>query len=75
MYHKKKYIVENINQLTQNDKIKILSILNIYQYKNHLKECKDGIRIDMSLISDEHINNIFDILYNIINNKINDSKK
>lgn len=69
MYNIKKYIVNNINQLCTSDKDKIIDILTMYQYDKYLKWSGDGVRIDMSLIKDEHINNIFNIINNIINSK------
>ena len=68
--NKQKFIVENINQLGNDEIIKILSVLNMYQYEKYLKECCDGIRIDMMLIKEEHINIIFDIINNITINFI-----
>ena len=66
---KRKFIIENINKICKDEKIKILSVLNMYQYEKYLKECCDGIRIDMMIIKDQHINIIYDIINNIINTK------
>lgn len=66
---KKKYIINNINQLSIQDKDKIIDVLTMYQYDNYLKWSSDGVRIDMALIKEEHINNIFNIINNIINSK------
>lgn len=71
MYLKKESIINNINQLSKNDKIKIISILNMYQYESHIKYCDDGVRLDMNIVKDEHIQIIFDIINNIINIKKN----
>jgi hypothetical protein len=62
-----KYIANHINQLSKAEKIKILSILIMYQYQHCLKESKDGIRYEPSLIKDEHHIIIFDIIQNNIN--------
>ncbi len=69
MYMKKKVIVDNINQLSKVWKKKIVVILYVYQYEKYIKYCNDGIRFDMNIIKDEHIQIIFDIINNIINTK------
>ncbi len=69
MISKKKYIIDNVNLLKHSNKKMILNILCMYQYEKHLKEGNDGIRIDISLIKNEHIDIIFNNIFNIVNGK------
>lgn len=64
---KKRYICNNMNLLTREEKLDVTYIFVRMGYKKNIKESSDGCRINLDDIPEGVINNVYGAIYHKLN--------
>lgn len=62
LYEQKRYIVDKINVLPVVDKKDIAEAIILADYKHVLKECSEGLIVNLDNLSENVINQIFELI-------------